>query len=249
MPSIYTLNHGAVEKERQRLDFQHVVFKAIMRDDLPPVIWLHLKSLPAPRVADADTGTGISLEEFAPKLAKEAQLDGFDIHTKKSHDPASLPANAKLQYGNVLELFPKEYLGTYDSVHVKLPYAVLKKHEWLLAVKNLKTLLKPDGYMFWFEIGAYGYASNPYSAALHEWKSIESAEAVKFGRGPMCPVLLPSQFQEAGLQQVDEKVFVTLGRPDLTPVITRVALKYLAQSLNGRAGIDFQRTVLAAVKK
>ncbi|KAJ9429741.1 hypothetical protein QL093DRAFT_1073175 [Fusarium oxysporum] len=53
-----------------------------------------------------------------------------------------------------------------------------------------------------------------------------------------CPVLLPSQFQEAGLQEVDEKVFVTLGRPDLTPVITRVALEYLARSLNGLLLLD-----------
>ncbi|KAH7182090.1 hypothetical protein DER46DRAFT_654246 [Fusarium sp. MPI-SDFR-AT-0072] len=150
MPSIYTLNHGAVEKERQRLDFQHGVFKAIMCDHLPPVIWQQLKSLPAPRF----------------------------------HDPASLPANVKLQYGTVLEPFPKECLGTYDLVHVKLLYAALKKDEWLQAMKNLKTLLNPDGYLFWSEIGAYGYASNPYSATLHEWKSIESAVAFKFGLDP-----------------------------------------------------------------
>ncbi|WJG34567.1 uncharacterized protein FOBCDRAFT_195899 [Fusarium oxysporum Fo47] len=110
------------------------------------------------------------------------------------HDPASLPANVELQDGNVLEPFPKEYLGTYDLVHVKLLYAALTKDESLLAVKNLKTLLKSDGYLFWSEIEAYGYASNPYSAALHEWKSIDSAEAANFGRDPMCPVLLPSQF-------------------------------------------------------
>ncbi|SCO80565.1 uncharacterized protein FRV6_04778 [Fusarium oxysporum] len=72
-----------------------------------------------------------------------------------------------------------------NSLHILLLYAALKKDEWLLAVKNLKILLKPDGYLFWSEIEAYGYASNPYSAALHEWKSIESAEAVKFGRDPM----------------------------------------------------------------
>ncbi|KAJ4112294.1 hypothetical protein NW765_015363 [Fusarium oxysporum] len=87
--------------------------------------------------------------------------------------------------GNVLEPFPKEYLRTYDLVHVKLLYAALTKDESLLAVKNLKTLLKPDGYLFWSEIEAYRYASNPYSAALHEWKSIESAAAVKFGRDPI----------------------------------------------------------------
>jgi hypothetical protein len=40
------------------------------------------------------------------------------------------------------------------------------------------------------------------------------------------------------LQQVDEKVFVTLGRPDLTPVITSVVLEYLAQSLNGLLLLD-----------
>ncbi|KAG9506555.1 hypothetical protein J7337_000087 [Fusarium musae] len=184
MPPIYTLNHGDADKERQRLDFQHCIFKTLTRGDLPTVIWQHLKSLPAPKVADANTGTGIYLKELAPRLPKEAQLDGFDIDTRKFHDPSSLPANVKLQYGNVLEPFTKEYLGTYDLVHVKLLYAALKKDEWLQAVKNLKTLLKPDGFLFWSEIGAYGYASNPYSAALHDWKRIESAAAVKFGRDP-----------------------------------------------------------------
>ncbi|RBR13195.1 hypothetical protein FVER53590_09875 [Fusarium verticillioides] len=243
MPPIYTLNHGDADKERQRLDFQHCIFKTLTRGDLPTVIWQHLKSLPAPKVADANTGTGIYLKELAPKLPKEAQLDGFDIDTRKFHDPSSLPANVKLQYGNVLEPFTKEYLGTYDLVHVKLLYAALKKDEWLQAVKNLKTLLKPDGFLFWCEIGAYGYASNPYSAALHDWKRIESAAAVKFGRDPKCPVLLPTQFKEAGFQQVDEKVFVTLGRPDLTPVINRVALEYMAQSLNGILLLDEDRSL------
>ncbi|KAF5568750.1 methyltransferase domain-containing protein [Fusarium napiforme] len=243
MPPIYTLNHGDADKERQRLDFQHCIFNTLIRGDLPTVIWQHLKSLPAPKVADANTGTGIFLKELAPKLTREAQLDGFDIDTRKFHDPSSLPANVRLQYGNVLEPFAKEYLGTYDLVHVKLLYAALKKDEWLQAVKNLKTLLKPDGYLFWSEIGAYGYASNPYSAALHDWKRIESAAAVKFGRDPKCPVLLPTQFKEAGLQQVDEKVFVTLGRPDLTPVINRVALEYKAQSLNGILLLDEDRSL------
>ncbi|KAF4333869.1 methyltransferase domain protein [Fusarium beomiforme] len=238
MSSVYTLNHGDAEKERQRLDFQHGVFKAIMRDDLPPIIWKHLKTIPVPKVADADTGTGIFLKELAPQLPKDAQLDGFDIDTRKFPDPASLPENVKLRFGNVLKPFPKQYLGTYDLVHVKLLYAALRKDEWLLAVKNLKTLLKPDGYLFWSEIGAYGYASNPYSAAFHEWKSIESAAAVKFGRDPKCPVLLPRQFQEAGLERVDEKVFVTLGRPDLIPIITRMALEYMAQNLHGLLLLD-----------
>ncbi|KAJ0144959.1 Uncharacterized protein HZ326_12322 [Fusarium oxysporum f. sp. albedinis] len=150
-------------------------------------------------------------------------------------DPASLPANVKLQDGNVLEPFPKEYLETYDLVHVKLLYAALKKDESLLAVKNLKTLLKPNGHLFWSEIEAYGYAINPYSAALHEWKSVFVKYLLTC---PRCPVLLPSKFQEAGLQQVDEKVFVTWGRPDLTPVITSVVLEYLAQSLNGLLLLD-----------
>ncbi|CZR35768.1 hypothetical protein FPRO06_01835 [Fusarium proliferatum] len=238
MPSIYTLNHGDADRERQRLDLQHDVFKDITRGDLPPVIWQHLKSVSAPKVADANTGTGIFLKELAARVTEEAQLDGFDIDTRKFHETTSLPANVKLQYGNVLEPFPKQYLGIYDLVHVKLLYAALKKDEWLQAVKNLKTLLKPNGYLFWSEIGAYGYASNPYSAALHEWKRIESAAAVKFGRDPKCPVLLQSQFREAGLQQVDEKVFIMLGRPDLTPVITRVALEYMAQSLNGILLLD-----------
>ncbi|KAK7408325.1 hypothetical protein QQX98_009527 [Neonectria punicea] len=148
-------------------------------------------------------------------------------------DPSSLPANVKLQLGNVLEPFPEEMLGKYDLVRVKLLYAALKKDEWLLAARNLKTLLKPGGYLFWSEIGAYGYASNPYSEAFHEWKRIESEAAVKLGRDPKCPVLLPYQFRQAGFEGVDEKVFVTLGRPDLINIITKMALFYMPQNLNG----------------
>ncbi|KAH7213813.1 hypothetical protein BKA60DRAFT_650537 [Fusarium oxysporum] len=121
-------------------------------------------------------------QQSSDRIARTLRMNSLHI---LFHDPASLPTNVKLRYGNVLEPFPKEYLGTYDLVHVKLLYAALKKDESLLAVKNLKTLLKPKGYLFWSEIEAYGYASNPYSAALHEWKSIESAAAVKFGRDHM----------------------------------------------------------------
>jgi hypothetical protein len=32
---------------------------------------------------------------------------------------------------------------------------------------------------------------------------------------------------------VDEKVFVTLGRPDLIDMITKMALSYMPQNLNG----------------
>ncbi|KAF5975603.1 methyltransferase domain-containing protein [Fusarium coicis] len=238
MTSIYTLNHGDADEERQRLDFQHGFFKDVTRDDFPPIIWQHLDSLSAPKIADVATGTGIFLKELAPKLPTEAQLDGFDIDTRKFYDPDSLPENVKLQRGNVLEPFPQEYLGMYDVAHAKLLYAALKKDEWLQAVKNLKTLLKPDGYLFWCDVGGYGYASNPYSAALHEWKMYESAAAVKFGRDPKSPLLLPTQFQEAGLQHVDDKVFITLARPDLTPAVTRVALKYMEQSLKGVLLLD-----------
>ncbi|KAK7423060.1 hypothetical protein QQZ08_009227 [Neonectria magnoliae] len=232
-PSVYTLNHGDANKERERLDFQHGVLKAIMGAEFPDFIWQHLKRIPAPRVADAATGSGIFLKELAPKLPEQAQLDGFDMDSSKFPDPSSLPANVKLQLGNVLEPFPEEMLGKYDLVHVKLLYAALKKDEWLLAARNLKTLLKPGGYLFWSEIGAYGYASNPYSEAFHEWKRIESEAAVKLGRDPKCPVLLPYQFRQAGFKYVDEKVFVTLGRPDLIDIITKMALFYMPQNLNG----------------
>ncbi|OHE96495.1 hypothetical protein CORC01_08258 [Colletotrichum orchidophilum] len=231
--SVYTLNHGDANKERERLDFQHGVLKAIMGDNFPDVIWKHLNSIAAPKVADAATGSGIFLREIATKLATDAQLDGFDMDASKFPDPALLPANVNLHIANVLEPFPKEMLGQYDLVHVKLLYAAMKKDDWLLAVKNLKTLLKSGGYLFWSEIGAYGYASNPYSAAFHEWKRIESEAAVKLGRDPKCPVLLPNQFREAGLISVDEKVFVTLGRPDLIPIITKMALTYMPQNLYG----------------
>ncbi|KXH62207.1 hypothetical protein CSAL01_10592 [Colletotrichum salicis] len=236
--SVYTLNHGDADKERERLDFQHGVLKAIMGDNFPEVIWNHLNSLKAPKIADAATGSGIFLREISTKLSAEAQLDGFDMDSSKFPDPALLPANVNLRIGNVMEPFPQGMQGQYDLVHVKLLYAAMKKEDWLLAVKNLKTLLKPDGYLFWSEIGAYGYASNPYSAAFHEWKRIECEAAIKLGRDPKCPVLLPNQFREAGLKSVDEKVFVTLGRPDLIPIITKMALTYMPQNLYGLLKLD-----------
>lgn len=155
-----------------------------MGSDFPDLISQHLKNIPAPKVADVATGSGIFLKELASKLPKEAELEGFDMDSSKFPDPSTLPANVRLQLGNVLEPFPEKELGKYDLVHVKLLYAAMKKDDWPLATKNLKTLLKPGGYLFWSEIGAYGYASNPYSAAFHEWKRIESEAAIKLGRDP-----------------------------------------------------------------
>jgi len=153
MPSVYTLNTGAPGKETSRLDFQHGVFLKMTGTLLPPDISVSISSSSNIHVADLACGTAIWLKSLTPQLPPTAQLHGFDMSTHKFPAPSTLPANFHLHTHNVLDPFTEQYLGVFDVAHVRLLMYGLKKEEWILAVKNVMTILKPGGWLFWEETG------------------------------------------------------------------------------------------------
>jgi len=95
------------------------------------------------RVADIATGTGIWLEDLSSVLpvvpGKETQFDGFDISDK--FFPEDHLENFKFVKYNILQPFPEQYWGEYDTVHVRLLIAALKEHEIPVAVENVLQLV------------------------------------------------------------------------------------------------------------
>jgi SAM-dependent methyltransferase len=128
---------------------QHVFFSELTGELLPRSILDHLSTLSSPRIADVGTGTGAWLLDLATRLPPTSQLTGFDIDTEKYPARQELPDNVSLEPGNVLEPFPETHCGAYDVVHVRLLMYALKKDQWETAARNLKTLLKPGGWLFW----------------------------------------------------------------------------------------------------
>ncbi|KAI0965548.1 S-adenosyl-L-methionine-dependent methyltransferase [Xylaria arbuscula] len=230
--SVYNLNHDW-DNEVKRLKIQHDFFRDLAGGDLPDPVWAHVTGLRAPKIADIGTGTGIWATELAAKLPETAILDGYDIDVIKFPDPQTLPKNVTLQFGDIFKPFAPEAYGKYDVVHVKFLIFALKKDDWFLVVKNLTKLLAPGGFLFWQETGPYSWASSPWSEAYYEWVKVESEVGILLGRDPLAPVRLPSQFKEAGLVEVEEKIYAMLRQSSLTPVDGQPGLLIMAQSLTG----------------
>lgn len=151
--SVYFLNAGAAEAERERLNKQHRLFDDIMNNELlPPHITSALSTSPEPpKILEIATGTAVWLTELAKTLPADAELVGLDYDTSKF--PPSLPSNITLRQANMYEPFPSDLLGKFDVVNVRLIIFALKVGQGTDLVKNLMTLLRPGGYIVWAETG------------------------------------------------------------------------------------------------
>ncbi|KAI4263240.1 MAG: hypothetical protein L6R42_001607 [Xanthoria sp. 1 TBL-2021] len=47
---------------------------------------------------------------------------------------------------------PAEFMGSFDVVHVRHLHLVVKDNDVVSIVKNLRALLKPNGYLQWDEV-------------------------------------------------------------------------------------------------
>ena len=153
MESVYGLNANPTEVERLDWNHHNVWLPLTGGRLLPGHILDHLLALGRPpAVADIATGTGIWLKSLATQLPERSRLDGFDFVTTKFHPPSELPAGVRLQFGNAFEPFPEKLQETYDLVHVRLLGSGLRSEQWALVANNLRTLLRPGGYLFWEDV-------------------------------------------------------------------------------------------------
>ncbi|KAH6646055.1 S-adenosyl-L-methionine-dependent methyltransferase [Truncatella angustata] len=206
--SLYTLNHdNPVEINRLDQNHYNLYLKLQGGHVVPPHIRDHLERVNNPRVADVGTGTGVFLRSLAERLPATARLDGFDPDTSKFPDPSTLPPNIKLEYGDALAPFPKELVGSYDLVHLRLQFFSWQKDGWPKVVENMMNLLKPGGWLLWFEGGWHGWTTIPPSKAFHEYLGREIERTMKLGREPLACFKLKNWFKDAGFQEVDERIF------------------------------------------
>jgi SAM-dependent methyltransferase len=183
---LYTLNHR-IDEESKRLDNNHENLYLPLQGGhvIPPHIKSYLDLVANPRVADVGTGTGVFLRSLAKELPTTAQLHGFDPDVTKFADPETLPQNVKLQYGNALEPFSNELLGTYDLVHLRLQFFSWDKDGWPKVVQHMVKLLRPGGYLLWHEGGWHGWSTIPPSKAFYEYLGHEIDRTLKLGREPL----------------------------------------------------------------
>lgn len=153
--SMYMLNSGSSQVERDRLNVQHHLFNEIMQGHLlPPHIIAELDAASTPpKILEMATGSAVWLTEVAKTLPADAELVGLDYDTSRFPPPSSLPPNLKLGKGDMYEPFPDDLLGKFDVVHVRMILFGVKEGRGLEVARNLLTLLKPGGYLVWVETG------------------------------------------------------------------------------------------------
>jgi SAM-dependent methyltransferase len=193
--TIYTYDLGPTPVEVDRLEFQHrAVFKPLTDGLLPTNIRQYLASLGrAPAVADIATGTGVWLSDLATELPSDARLDGYDIEPAKFPDVSQLPPNVKLSGCDVLVPFPESLHGQYDLVHVRLLITALNVEQWPTVAANLRSLLRPGGYLFWAESGYPSISCLPMTEHFQKLINAEVRYAAAVGRDIML-VHSPSPF-------------------------------------------------------
>ncbi|KJR82410.1 uncharacterized protein SPSK_03468 [Sporothrix schenckii 1099-18] len=179
--SLYPLNHSELSAEIERLEWNHHNVYVPMSGNtvVAPEVDAYLQGLvtaraedpaftgrPPVSVADIGTGTGVWLVDLASSLPPTARLDGYDFNTSKFRPAASRPPNVQLLEANAAEPFAAELQEQYDLVHVRLLVLGLKSSDWQPLAANLRTLLRPGGYLVWEEIDVEHFAGFPEDSEL-----------------------------------------------------------------------------------
>ncbi|KAH6871394.1 S-adenosyl-L-methionine-dependent methyltransferase, partial [Thelonectria olida] len=131
-----------------RLDEQHLFTTKILGFLIHPNIPI---TSPTLKVADIGTGTGIWLLDVAKSLPSTCQLTGFDITSSAFPPTQTWPPNVSFKIQDMFLPFPASEIGTYDLVAVRFVSSAATRAEWARAIENLKTLLKPGGWLQWID--------------------------------------------------------------------------------------------------
>ncbi|KAI0409958.1 hypothetical protein F4802DRAFT_542804 [Xylaria palmicola] len=211
--SPYMLNEttkGGVEQENGRLDFQHYFFDDVMNNELlPPHVADQLAAAGAapPRVCEVATGSAIWLRDLAGTLPASAELVGLDYDTSKFPEPASLPPNVRLGFGDAYAPFPEALRGRFDVVHLRHFILATKKDHGVPLVRNLLTLLRPGGWLVWAEAGAVLVSAEPPSEAIFRTQKAYYNFIKAANLEVDVPLAMVSYMRQAGLVDCDDRTY------------------------------------------
>ncbi|PHH64276.1 hypothetical protein CDD81_4760 [Ophiocordyceps australis] len=246
-PMVYLLNKGTQGGEIQRLNGQHPMLMAVTGRLMPDAVRKYLGALGRPpAVADIATGTGIWLQSIAKELPSDAQLDGYDISTQAFPETPWEPANMRLMEADACEPFADEVLGSYDVVHVRLMSYALGKEQWEEVARNLLSLLRPGGYIFWEECGYAAMTCIPLTETFQKVYSLDARYAVTMGRDITMPCRLFGHLQNAGYVDVAPSIYDSFSLGDAFQKSAQwFIISVLKQSLHGivaRGGCEWLRS-------
>lgn len=94
------------------------------------------------------------LELIRSPPSEKFQLDGFDITASNFPAAGWLPSNLKFHTWDAFSEVPSEYIGVFDTVHIRAIYSCIKDNNVEPLLTNLLKLLKPGGYLQWDESDA-----------------------------------------------------------------------------------------------
>ena len=97
-------------------------------------------------------GNSIWALELAAQLPNTTSIDCFDISAEQFPPITSRPSNVHLHVHDCFKPFPAEFLGSFDMVHARFWLCLVNNPDAPDLLKNLISLLKPGGYLQWFEV-------------------------------------------------------------------------------------------------
>ena len=109
------------------------------------------KLFTAARVADVPIPSIWPLE-LASQLPSTIRLDAFDISPDQFPPTTSSPPNLHFHTHDAFTPFPDEFQGAFDVVGIRFVLCVVNNPDAPRLLQNLVSLLKPGGYLQWFEL-------------------------------------------------------------------------------------------------
>ncbi|KAJ5916855.1 hypothetical protein N7504_000870 [Penicillium tannophilum] len=186
-----------------RLNLQHYLHREMFGYLVHPSIPTDHPKL---RVADIGTGTGIWLTDLAHQLPSHVRLDALDISFESAPPKAWLPQNMTLRQWDIFTEVPEDLVGVYDIIHISLLALVLKDGDVAGVLGSILKLLKPGGYLQWFEADMLSWKIQTTSPE-NKTKAIASLMEISQPKddrfNPTWIPRLPDLFRESGLTAVE----------------------------------------------
>ncbi|CAI7637812.1 unnamed protein product [Penicillium pancosmium] len=163
----------------------------------------------------------IWLKEIArtlPSSISPLHLQGFDISAAQFPPQPQFHGPGKtwilLSVHDILKKWPAEHRGRYDFVHIRLLTAALKTESYKVALKNVRDLLKPNGYVQWEEVDITTFHTDktPQIPAITKMSQSVRRAMIKMGMSPFAPQRVYEELCSSEFRNIHRQTYTTKGK-------------------------------------
>ncbi|EWC48465.1 hypothetical protein DRE_02234 [Drechslerella stenobrocha 248] len=186
------------DRENERLDLQHHVFRLLKGGDLHTIPNAQFKNA---KVLDVGTGTGIWAIDFADEYP-EAKIRGIDLSPTQ---PEWVPENVVFEIDNLEDQW--NFTSKFDYIHMRMMLGSIAN--WPLLIKQAFENLSPGGWLESQEVLTCAYCDDgtlPPDCNWKKWEKLYVDAAREFGRPIDIAMDLKGWYEEAGFVDVVEEV-------------------------------------------